>query len=201
MYTIGIGTVISNFNIYKFRDTLASHLEIFKEKDKKELTENYTLEYKDREFIFLDEDNNTEYTAQLIAIDCSNVGVVRPFVSYKDGEIKFEKAIKTIHEIQYNEDISKENHGNRFITDSECFIYGCNSSLMYKVIDTKYKDNPLVKNLGFSVETLNWLIGSGILDTNKLLLLNEDRLSDVDTLSKEGISELIGKIKELRKRE
>ena len=199
--TLGIGTVITRYNVFKFKDILASLLGSFIEKDKEGLTDNYTQEYKDREFIFLDEDNNTEYTAQLIAIDFSNVVAKRPFVSYKDGEIKFEKAIKTLHEIECIVNPNKESCGNSFITESECFIYGCNSSLMYRVIDAKYKDSPLVKNLGFSVETMNWLIDSGAYDTNKLLTLKEDRLSDVDTLSKEGRAELIERIRELRKKE
>lgn len=51
--TLGIGTIITRYNVFKFKDILASLLGSFIEKDKKGLTDNYTQEYKDREFMNL----------------------------------------------------------------------------------------------------------------------------------------------------
>lgn len=136
MSIIGIGTVINKENWYKFQDSLISHLNDCRKGILNFYTPEELKKVKERiKFKFINPRNNTSYIAELIAIDFDYANETR-FISYDGEKIRFESCIETITEIGF---VSDSTHNNIFITNNEEFAYGCNTSLMYKIIKEKYK--------------------------------------------------------------
>lgn len=190
MSVIGTGTIISKDNLDKFYKSLL--VELYRSKDIYK-TDNVVPYSKEAIFKFTNKDNSFE--ARLIAIDNDRKNE-RIFVYYKLGIIGFAESIQTIREIEffpYDEEVI----ANMFITNKECFVYGCENKTMYEVIKEKYKKEGMkIYDLEFSTRTKRCLLNNHILDLYDLSQFSERDLNKIRNLGPKSISEIKDKLKE-----
>lgn len=199
MNIIGIGTVINEANYYEFKSSLIWHLY----NCLKGINNSSSFEERKRfneklKFKFINHKKNTNYIAELIAIDFDYTNETR-FVSYYEGTIRFESCLETITEFEYCNNCDSENdeYYNLFITNNEKFAYGCNTSLMYKIIKEKYKKKGIeIKDLKISTRTKRCLINNNINNIYDLENLSEKDLKHIRNLGQKSIVEIKDKLKE-----
>lgn len=200
MNIIGIGTFINEANYYEFKSSLIWHLY----NCLKGINNSSSFEERKRfneklKFNFINHKKNTKYIAELIAIDFDCTNETR-FVSYYEGTIRFESCLETIIEFEYCNNCDSENdeYYNLFITNNEKFAYGCNTSLMYKIIKEKYKKKGIeIKDLKISTRTKNFLFKHCINNIQDLENLSERDLKYMRGIGPESIAEIKDKLQEI----